>query len=220
MQNGLLTKLKAFDASFSGKYSPGLYLAGIDEAGRGPLAGPVVAAAVILVRNFAEESLNDSKQVSSKKRSALFLKILQNSVAGIGVAAPEEIDRINIYQATRLAMRRAVLSLSVTPSFLLIDGNMKIDVPIPQESVIKGDTKSASIAAASILAKVYRDAHMSGLDQMYPGYFFSRHKGYGTRVHLDQLKLLGPSPAHRRSFSPVADLLNPVADEKMFQDQK
>lgn len=206
MTNGLLKKLKAFDGVFLEKIPEG-YLAGVDEAGRGPLAGPVVAAAVILVRNFSRQELNDSKQVSEKNRVRLSRSILENAVSGIGVASPEEIDRLNIYQATRLAMRRAVMNLSVTPAFVLVDGNMTLDIPIVQRSVIRGDTKSASIAAASILAKVYRDAWMNDLDQKYPGYFFSRHKGYGTRIHLERLGALGPSPEHRRSFSPVAACL-------------
>ncbi len=202
MNTGTLERLQAFDQE--ARLSSRGYLAGVDEAGRGPLAGPVVAAAVILVRPFPFAELNDSKQVSAKTRESLFRRILEGGPAGIGTASPEEIDRLNIYQATRLAMRRAVLNLSPTPGFLLIDGTMSLDLPISQKAVVKGDTRSASIAAASILAKVYRDALMRDLDQKYPGYFFSRHKGYGTRVHMERLGALGPSPIHRRSFAPVA----------------
>ena len=205
MSVSTLERLQAFDRE--ARLLTQGYLAGVDEAGRGPLAGPVVAAAVILSRPFSFDELNDSKQVSAKKRESLFLRILQGGPSGIGIASAEEIDRLNIYQATRLAMRRAVLNLTPTPDLLLIDGTMSLDLPINQKAIVKGDARSASIAAASILAKVYRDALMCELDQRYPGYFFSKHKGYGTRVHMERLGELGPSPVHRRSFSPVAECL-------------
>ncbi|MBU3758360.1 MAG: ribonuclease HII [Candidatus Omnitrophica bacterium] len=217
MKPGLSEKLRAFDEPYQTRCSPG-FLAGVDEAGRGPLAGPVVAAAVVLKRPLEDPYLNDSKQLSAVRRKSLFFKILQNGLTGIGSATSSEIDQLNIYQATRLAMRRAVLNLGLTPAFLLIDGTMSLDLPISQQAVVKGDTLSASIAAASILAKVYRDALMSGLDEIYPGYFFSRHKGYGTRVHLERLDALGPCPVHRRSFSPVEASEKKGPHEKNFFD--
>ncbi len=185
-------------------------MAGVDEVGRGPLAGPVVAAAVIFIRKFSTPGLNDSKQVSPKTRQRLFWEILKHSLIGIGAASEEEIDTINIYQASRLAMKRAILSLTRTPDFVLVDGKMKLDVPLPQKAVIGGDAKSASIAAASIIAKVYRDHWMEHLDSLYPEYFFKAHKGYGTPRHLEQLHKIGPSPVHRKTFEPVRTLLEKV----------
>jgi len=181
-------------------------LAGVDEAGVGPLAGPVVAAAVIFYRGRFVDGLNDSKKITARKREELFWPIVKNALFGIGVVDEKEIDRVNIYQASRLAMRRAVLNLPHTPAFLLVDGRIKIDLPLPQQAIVKGDAQSASIAAASILAKVYRDAWMRHLDQLYPQYLFEKHKGYGTRLHMESLKRFGPSPVHRRSFAPVAVL--------------
>jgi ribonuclease HII len=178
-------------------------MAGVDEAGRGPLAGPVVAAAVIFYKKVALPGLNDSKQVPVEDREILFKKITEHTLFGIGVADVEEIDRINIFQASRLAMKRAVLSLPRTPELILIDGNAKIDWPLRQQTIIDGDAKSACIAAASILAKVYRDALMRHWDSIYPGYDFKQHKGYSTPQHLKNLRTLGPCSLHRKSFFPV-----------------
>lgn len=177
--------------------------AGVDESGRGPLAGPVVAAAVILFRKAPIEGLNDSKQLSADKRERLFWQIIRGALVGLGVVEEKIIDEINIYQASRLAMRQAVMSLSHSPSYLLIDGPMRIDLPIAQLPIIEGDRKSASIAAASIVAKVYRDALMNHYGRLYPGYFFYSHKGYPTLKHRQTLSRLGPCPIHRRSFAPV-----------------
>lgn len=193
-----------FDQRFK-KLSEGP-VAGIDEAGRGPLAGPVVAAAVILRLPISLPGLNDSKKVSEKTRETLFRKILAGACVGIGRVSEEIIDKINIYQATRLAMRQAVLALPKTPGYLLIDGKISLDLPLPQEGIVRGDGQSAAIAAASIVAKVHRDHWMRRLDRLYPGYQFSRHKGYPTSRHLELLKRRGPSPVHRKSFSPVAAL--------------
>ena len=203
MPLSVLDRLLDFDRQASAGLQ-GL-LAGVDEAGRGPLAGPVVAAAVVLHRTGCLDGLNDSKQVSPQKREALYSQILQNAAVGIGVVEEDEIDRINIYQASRLAMKIAVFALNLSPALVLTDGTMKIDLPFAQRSVIKGDAKSASIAAASIIAKVIRDARMCELDLLYPGYGFKKHKGYGTAFHLARLKAIGPSPIHRKSFAPVAN---------------
>ncbi len=181
-------------------------MAGLDEAGRGPLAGPVVAAAVVFFRPERLSGLNDSKQLTAEAREKLFFPILQHAMVGLGICSEEEIDRLNIYQASRLAMRKAVLELPQTPARLLVDGNMRLDLPLEQRAIVKGDQKSACIAAASIVAKVYRDAWMRHLDGLYPGYFFYKHKGYSTALHLKTLRACGPSPVHRRSFAPVAEL--------------
>lgn len=187
------------------------HIAGVDEAGRGPLAGPVVAAAVVFFkdRSFPSEFtyLNDSKKLTPVKREKLYKLILSNALVGIGVASEECIDTINIYQATRVAMRRAVIALTHTPDFLLIDGNMRLDLPLPQKAIIKGDQKSASIAAASIIAKVYRDFIMMHLDSLYPNYLFKKHKGYGTKEHLKRIEEFGPASVHRKSFKPISEAL-------------
>lgn len=179
-----------------------VHLCGVDEAGRGPLAGPVYAAAVILDPDVVIDGVNDSKKLSEKRREALFDEICEKAVAyGIASASVEEIEEMNILQATFLAMSRAVAALSLTPDFVLVDGNQVprgIDRPI--ETVVKGDARSASIAAASILAKVSRDRYMLALDEQYPQYAFSKHKGYGTKVHCEALQTFGPSPEHRLSF--------------------
>ncbi|VDG24288.1 ribonuclease HII [Lactiplantibacillus mudanjiangensis] len=183
----------------------GQYVAGVDEVGRGPLAGPVVTAAVVLDNSFDLLEVNDSKQVTAKKRLALMPKILEEAVAvSIGVADAQTIDQLNIYEATRVAMKQAVEGLSVKPTLLLVDA-MQIPVPIEQTRLIKGDAKSASISAASIVAKVVRDHLMEMYDQVYPGYDFADNMGYGTAKHLAGLKELGVTPIHRHSFSPVRD---------------
>ena len=174
---------------------------GIDEAGRGPLAGPVYAAAVILPDGLEIPGLNDSKKLTEKKREALFDEICQKAVAyGIGCASEQEIDEINILQATYLAMRRAVEQLSVPADYALVDGNRMPPLAIPGETGVKGDAKSASIAAASILAKVSRDRVMLLMDPVYPQYQFAKHKGYGTKVHREALLTYGPCPIHRKTF--------------------
>ena len=176
-------------------------LCGVDEAGRGPLAGPVVAAAVILPLDEEIEGINDSKKLTEKKREALCEQIKQKAIAySIGSASVEEIDTYNILQATFLAMKRAVEGLNRKPDFVLIDGNKNPDVGIPSRFVVKGDATSANIAAASILAKVTRDHYMMELDQQYPEYQLAKHKGYGTKLHHQMILEYGMAPIHRRSF--------------------
>lgn len=174
---------------------------GIDEAGRGPLAGPVYAAAVILPDGCIIEGLNDSKKLTEKKREALFDVITQKALAyGIASADEKEIDEINILQATFLAMRRAVEALGIKPDAALIDGNRAPGLEVPSFTVVKGDAQSASIAAASVLAKVSRDRFMYELDEKYPMYAFAKHKGYGTKLHYEMLEKHGISPVHRKTF--------------------
>lgn len=176
-------------------------ICGVDEAGRGPLAGPVCAAAVILPKGLVIPGLNDSKKLSDKRRRELFPIIQQEAVSfGIAFASQEEIDEINILQATFLAMRRAMEQLNPQPEFALIDGNRETDFGVPCKTVIKGDSLSANIAAASVLAKVTRDNWMVEAAEKYPGYGFEIHKGYGTKAHYAALEKLGPCPIHRRSF--------------------
>ena len=176
-------------------------ICGVDEAGRGPLAGPVCAAAVMLPKGLVIPGLNDSKKLSDKRRRELFPIIQQEAVSfGIAFASQEEIDEINILQATFLAMRRAMEQLNPQPEFALIDGNRETDFGVPYKTVIKGDSLSANIAAASVLAKVTRDNWMMEAAEKYPGYGFEIHKGYGTKAHYAALKKLGPCPIHRRSF--------------------
>jgi ribonuclease HII len=182
-------------------------VAGIDEAGRGPLAGPVVAAAVIVPAGFSCRGVNDSKQLTPQSREHFFGRLTTPGVLvsyAVGVAEPVEIDRVNILQATYLAMKRAVLNLSVQPDHLLIDG---LPVPVfqlPQTAVVDGDTKSLSVAAASIIAKVSRDRMMEKWHTEFPEYGFHENKGYGTPAHIEKLQVHGPCPIHRRSFAPVA----------------
>src|ERR1035437_5361348 len=182
-----------------------LRIAGLDEVGRGPLFGPVVAAAVILPRGCHLQDLTDSKKLSEKKRNELDVEIRANAVAwAIAAVDAETIDRINIRQASLLAMRLAVEQLALSPDFLLIDGRDTIQWDCPQQAVIKGDGTSFSIAAASVLAKVYRDRLLVELDGKYPGYGLARHKGYGSPEHMAALDRLGPTPQHRKSYRPVA----------------
>ena len=189
-------------------FEPEGLVCGVDEAGRGPLAGPVVAAAVILDPNQPIVGLNDSKKLSAKRREALAIEIRAKALAwAVAEASVEEIDRINILQSSMLAMRRAVESLAVQPSRALVDGNRCPELSCPVEAIVGGDGLVASIAAASILAKTVRDAGMMMLHATYPMYGFDRHMGYPTAVHVAALKEHGVSPVHRRSFGPVAKLL-------------
>ena len=186
---------------FENKYSDLAYIAGIDEAGRGPLAGPVVAAAVILPKNIFLPFLNDSKKVTEKRRDVLFDEIKQNAIAyGIGIASNTLIDEINILQATYEAMREAINALEKTPDVLLVDAVHIPDINIKQVGIVKGDAKSVNIAAASILAKVTRDRLMAEYDKIYPEYGFASNKGYGTATHIAALKEVGPCAIHRKSF--------------------
>lgn len=190
-------KMKAYEY----KYEHLGYVCGIDEVGRGPLAGPVVAAAVILPKDCQILYLNDSKKLSPSKREELYKVILENAISvGIGMASHMRIDEINILNATYEAMRQAIEKLSVTPQILLNDAVTIPQVEIPQVPIIKGDAKSVSIAAASIVAKVTRDRMMQEYDQLLPGYDFASNKGYGSAAHIEALKKLGPSPIHRATF--------------------
>lgn len=186
---------------FENKYSDLAYVAGIDEAGRGPLAGPVVAAAVILPKDIFLPFLNDSKKVTEKRRDVLFDEIKQNAIAyGIGIASNTLIDEINILQATYEAMREAINELEKTPDVLLVDAVHIPDINIKQVGIVKGDAKSVNIAAASILAKVTRDRLMAEYDKIYPEYGLASNKGYGTATHIAALKEIGPCAIHRKSF--------------------
>ena len=188
-------------------YARGMELiAGVDEVGRGPLAGPVVAAAVILPKACKIPGLNDSKKIPKSKHKEIYEAVLQNAIAiGIGVKDNQVIDQVNIYEATKLAMMEAIGQLDPQPQHLLIDA-MKLDLPISQTSIIKGDANSLSIAAASIVAKVTRDQMMEEFDREYPGYDFAQNAGYGTAKHLAGLDKLGVTPIHRRSFEPVKSM--------------
>ena len=187
--------------SYERKYAEYTCICGIDEAGRGPLAGPVVAGAVILPKDCEILYLNDSKKLSASRREELYDEIIGKAVAvGVGMASPARIDEINILQATYEAMRQAVSSLPTTPELLLNDAVTIPDIVIPQVPIIKGDAKSVSIAAASIIAKVTRDRLMVQYDEILPGYGFAQNKGYGSKEHIEALKSLGPTPIHRRSF--------------------
>ena len=199
-----LEKMLAYEKEL---YTQGIQLiAGVDEVGRGPLAGPVVAAAVILPENCKIPGLNDSKKIPKSKHKEIYEAVLQNAIAiGIGVKDNQVIDQVNIYEATKLAMMEAIGQLDPQPQHLLIDA-MKLDLPISQTSIIKGDANSLSIAAASIVAKVTRDQMMEEFDREYPGYDFAQNAGYGTSNHLAGLHQLGVTPIHRRSFEPVKSM--------------
>ena len=176
-------------------------ICGVDEAGRGPLAGPVCAAAVILPRGIEIVGLNDSKKLTEKRREELYGEITASACAyGIAFAGVDEIESLNILGATYLAMNRAIEALGLNVDLALIDGNRNAGIECPSKTVVKGDSRCASIAAASILAKVTRDSHMCGLAEQYPGYGFEKHKGYGTAAHYASIRELGPCPAHRPSF--------------------
>lgn len=195
-----LARLEAM-TEYEKEYEGCACVCGIDEAGRGPLAGPVAAGAVILPEDCRILYLNDSKKLSEKRREELFLEIKEKALAwGVGIVPPARIDEINILQATYEAMREAVSQLEVRPDVLLNDAVTIPGIDIPQVPIIKGDAKSLSIAAASILAKVTRDHMMAEYDEMFPGYGFAKHKGYGTAVHIQAIRELGPCPIHRRSF--------------------
>jgi ribonuclease HII len=182
-------------------------IAGVDEAGRGPLAGPVVAGAVI-IRNFKfKERIDDSKKLTAKKREKAYREILSKAIVGVGIVNEKTIDDINIYQATKKAMRIAISKLEIPPDYVIVDGNMRIATECPIKCIIGGDSKSFSIAAASIVAKVTRDRLMVKYDKVYPQYGFARHKGYGTKAHIKALNNHGPSPIHRNTFHPVKDLI-------------
>jgi len=187
-------------------------VAGLDEAGRGPLAGPVVAAAVVLPNDFSLEGLDDSKKLSPAKREKLYPQIRRQALSAVGLASVVEIDRLNILQATLLAMQRALQRLPREPDHLLIDGTIPLPLALSQQTLKKGDSRSLSIAAASVVAKVVRDRIMNSFDRHYPGYGFAQHKGYGTRQHRHSIQVLGPSPQHRRSFAGVREWLEYTSD--------
>ena len=199
-----LEKMLAYEKEL---YTQGIHLiAGVDEVGRGPLAGPVVAAAVILPENCKIPGLNDSKKIPKSKHHAIYQAVLDQALSvGIGIKDNQVIDQVNIYEATKLAMLEAIQELDPRPQHLLIDA-MRLDLPIPQTSIIKGDANSLSIAAASIVAKVTRDQMMEEFDRKYPGYDFAQNAGYGTANHLAGLDQLGVTPIHRRSFEPVKSM--------------
>lgn len=201
-----LEKMLAYEKEL---YAQGIQLiAGVDEVGRGPLAGPVVAAAVILPENCKIPGLNDSKKIPKSKHQAIYQAVLDQALSvGIGVKDNRIIDQVNIYEATKLAMLEAIHELDPQPQHLLIDA-MKLDLPISQTSIIKGDANSLSIAAASIVAKVTRDQMMAAYDQEYPGYDFGQNAGYGTSKHLEGLEKYGVTPIHRRSFEPIKSMTN------------
>lgn len=190
-------------------YNEGVTLiAGVDEVGRGPLIGPVVACACILPVNFYHKDIKDSKKLSEKKREEMYKIIKENAISiGLGIVSEKVIDEVNIYEATKIAMKEAIKNLNISPEHVLIDA-MKLELNIPSTSIIKGDAKSESIAAASIIAKVTRDHMLDEMDKEYPMYDLKNNKGYGTKKHLEALKTHGPCKYHRVSYSPVRNALN------------
>lgn len=190
-------------------YKEGVTLiAGVDEVGRGPLIGPVVACACILPVNFYHKDIKDSKKLSKKKREEMYKIIKENAISiGLGIVSEKVIDEVNIYEATKIAMKEAIKNLNITPEHVLIDA-MKLELNIPSTSIIKGDAKSESIAAASIIAKVTRDHMLDEMDKEYPMYDLKNNKGYGTKKHLEALQTYGPCKYHRVSYSPVGNALN------------
>ncbi len=215
-----LTRLTAFERQ--AREEGHLQIAGVDEAGMAPLAGPVVAAACILPPDLRPRGLDDSKKLDLETRERLGVEVRAGAVAwAVGIAEVEEIDRLNIYHAGLLAMRRAVEALAITPSFLLVDARRVPGVPMAQKGIIHGDALSLSIAAASVIAKTHRDGMLSELDQRYPGYGFCRHKGYPTPEHFAALKQLGACEIHRRSFAPVRQALglDPVQHELFAENR-
>ncbi|HCX87554.1 MAG TPA: ribonuclease HII [Gammaproteobacteria bacterium] len=183
-------------------------VAGVDEAGRGPLAGPVVAAAVVLAADYRNAEIRDSKKLSQARREQVCRLIRENAVAwSIGAASGLEIDNQNIHRATLVAMRRAVLGLPCTPDFVIVDGRFYPELPYPGSACVRADETESAVSAASILAKVFRDRYMAFLDRKYPEYGFCQHKGYATAMHLEVLQSYGPCPDHRRSFRPVASAI-------------
>lgn len=190
-------------------YNEGITLiAGVDEVGRGPLIGPVVACACILPVNFYHKDIKDSKKLSEKKREEMYKIIKENAISiGLGIVSEKVIDEVNIYEATKIAMKEAIKNLNITPGHVLIDA-MKLELNIPSTSIIKGDAKSESIAAASIIAKVTRDHMLDEMDKEYPMYDLKNNKGYGTKKHLEALQTYGPCKYHRVSYSPVRNALN------------
>ena len=191
------------------------YVAGIDEVGRGPLAGPVVAAACILPANFSLKYINDSKKLTPKMREKLFFQLLSNKEIyyGYGVIDAETIDEVNILEATFLAMKQAIFNLPKAPDYILFDGNQMPDIKIPKEGIIKGDSLSISIAAASIIAKHLRDKIMEGYHEKFPKYYFHEHKGYGTKKHMAAINQHGPCKIHRRSFEPIKSLVEKMSSK-------
>jgi ribonuclease HII len=200
--------MPTFEFEIEARKSGATLIGGIDEVGRGPLAGPVVAACVVLPEDFPQIGIDDSKRLLAPKREQLAVEIRKHAICwALGVIEPEEIDRVNIYQAARLAMKQAVDLMGQDPDFLLIDGNIKLDLKTPQRSIVKGDQLSLSIAAAAILAKVFRDALMNQWHERYPEYGFNNHKGYATQFHIQAVKKYGPCPIHRKTFKAVRDFM-------------